>query len=90
MQDTLKKGSKAFDLYVSKQKVEQIVDPQITYMQAKLDDQDSQIERLADEYDSAVTQLNEAIKARNTAQIAEQLWHDNKDIYATLLEQRAR
>ena len=45
---------------------------------------------LADECDEAVAQLNEAIKARNVTQKAEQLWHDNKIILAILLEQRAR
>ena len=45
---------------------------------------------LADECDEAVAQLNKAIKERNVAQIAEQLWHDNKIILAILLEQRAR
>ena len=51
---------------------------------------DKDCENLADECDEAVAQLNEAIKARNVAQKAEQLWHDNKDILAVLLEQRAR
>jgi len=56
----------------------------------KLEVLDAQVERLADEYDEAVTQLNKVIKSRNVAQIAEQYWHDNKFMYATLLEQRAR
>jgi len=51
---------------------------------------DEDCENLANEYDDAVAQLNEAIKARNVAQKAEQLWHDNKIILAILLEQRAR
>ena len=46
--------------------------------------------QLEDEYAKANAQLNQAIKARNVAQIAEQLWHDNKIILAILLEQRAR
>lgn len=35
-------------------------------------------------------ELEKAVQQRNAAQIAEQLWHDNKDILAILLEQRAR
>ena len=45
--------------------------------------------RSKDECAQANAQLNQAIKARNVAQIAEQLWHDNKIILAILLEQRA-
>ena len=35
-------------------------------------------------------ELEKAVQQRNAAQIAEQLWHENKDILAILLEQRAR
>ena len=35
-------------------------------------------------------ELEKAVQQRNAAQVAEQLWHDNKDILAILLEQRAR
>jgi hypothetical protein len=35
-------------------------------------------------------ELEKAVQQRNAAQVAEQLWHENKDILAILLEQRAR
>jgi len=84
------KYEKAMKRLASKQKALKAKALKLLDSEVRCRQLDKDCENLADEYDEAVAQLNEAIKARNVAQKAEQLWHDNKIILAILLEQRAR
>ena len=84
------KYEKAMKRLASKQKALKAKALKLLDSEVRCRQLDKDCENLADEYDEAVAQLNEAIKARNLPQKAEQLWHDNKIILAILLEQRAR